>query len=269
MAKNSVKMKPNPEEMRQLVPQEGLILLGYRGSHCHGTYEPPEAEFSTDDIDLMGVAIGPPEHYFGLDGFLGHKGVMERVSGPWDVVSYELRKFVGLLSKANPNVLSLLWLDHTMYLVKTPVGEILVKNRDLFASKLIYKAFTGYAYQQLYKMEHNATEGYMGEKRKKLIQRFGYDTKNAAHCIRLYRMGIEYLNTGELNVFRNDRRELLEIKHGKWTLEQVKEEAKRLKQRAEDAFDRCTLPAQPDMGKINAMLVQMIRDHVEMDLSIY
>ena len=44
------------------------------------------------------------------------------------------------------------------------------------------------------------------------IRTNGYDIKNAAHVIRLYRMGIEYLESGNLQVFRPDREELKAIK---------------------------------------------------------
>jgi len=35
--------------------------------------------------------------------------------------------------------------------------------------------------------------GYLGDKRKQLVLKHGYDAKNAAHLIRLLRMGIEFL----------------------------------------------------------------------------
>ncbi len=56
--------------------------------------------------------------------------------------------------------------------------------------------------------------GYMGEKRRELVRRVGYDAKNAAHLIRLLRMGIEFLTEGTLYVERADAAELLSIKRG-------------------------------------------------------
>jgi DNA relaxase NicK len=46
--------------------------------------------------------------------------------------------------------------------------------------------------------------GYMGKKRRELVVRVGYDAKNAAHLIRLLRMGIEFLTEGTLYVERAD-----------------------------------------------------------------
>jgi len=62
----------------------------------------------------------------------------------------------------------------------------------------------------------------MGTKRKMLVEKYGYDCKNAAHLIRLLRMGVEFLKDGRLYVMREDAKQLIEIKRGEWTLEQVK-----------------------------------------------
>jgi len=42
----------------------------------------------------------------------------------------------------------------------------------------------------------------MGKKRRELVMRVGYDSKNAAHLIRLLRMGIEFLTEGTMYVER-------------------------------------------------------------------
>jgi hypothetical protein len=72
-------------------------------------------------------------------------------------------------------------------------------------------------------------------------------------------MGIEFLNEGTLYVDRShtDGPQLLEIKRGEWSLDRVKAEADRLFRRAEDAYDRCTLPSTPDMDKVNDLMVNI------------
>lgn len=241
------------EEIERIVPAH-TILLGYRGSIAHGMYVDPTNPDSVDDKDIMGVSIPPIDNYFGLPHFEQREVKLRE----WDSVVYELRKFVRLLMKANPNVLSLLWLQEQHYIHRDAWGWMLIHNRDLFVSRQIYHSFTGYAYAQLKRMTHASTEGYMGAKRKELVERYGFDCKNAAHCIRLLRMGIEFLNEGYLNVMREDAPQLMEIKTGKWTLEQVKAEAERQFRRAEEAYDRCTLPREPDAKKINDLLVSML-----------
>jgi uncharacterized protein len=103
--------------------------------------------------------------------------------------------------------------------------------------------------------------GYMGKKRRELVRRIGYDAKNAAHLIRLLRMGIEFLTEGILQVERADAAELLEIKRGAWPLERVKAEAERLFQLAQEAYVRSSLPPEPDRASAERLCVEMISEY--------
>jgi hypothetical protein len=302
------------ERKQELLPNN-VILLGYRGSHAHGMFVPKNDPDSIDDIDLMGVYVAPLKHYFGFgdtDDKGRHTDVKDRFIGEWDVVSYELKKFVKLLVDFNPNVISLLWIDESDYLVKTPAGQRLVNARNIFSSKKAYLTFTGYAHGQFQKMtsfnqealadiyrreedllsrgcvnedgalklkgglmnagiaedlrQYNALRskyfsGYMGEKRRKLVVKYGYDTKNAAHLIRLLRMGTEFLDTGVLNVRRSDSEELLEIKQGKWALEDVKAEAERLFVKAREANESSKLPEKCDEEGAERLCMEILQDH--------
>jgi hypothetical protein len=100
--------------------------------------------------------------------------------------------------------------------------------------------------------------GYMGKKRRELVMRVGYDAKNAAHLIRLLRMGIEFLTEGTLYVERADGPELLSIKRGEWPLEKVKAESERLFQLAQEAYVRSSLPPEPDRNRAERLCVKMI-----------
>jgi predicted nucleotidyltransferase len=235
------------------------ILHGYRGSIAHGMYEPSTEPDSIDDKDTMAVCVPPTDYYLGLAEF-GSRGTQEIKRGEWDIVIYEARKAVRLLAQGNPNILSLLWLPDNLYIKRTRAGDMLIANRDVFVGRHVYKPFVGYATAQLHKMEHNAFKGYMGDKRKQIVERYGYDTKNAAHLIRLLRMGIEFLVDGEMNVQRYDAPELLAIKHGEWTLARIKAEAERLFRRAEEVYDRSTLPVRPDPKAVNRLCVDIVEE---------
>src|ERR1043165_9239253 len=261
----------NAEQTAELLP-ENLILLGYRGSIAHNMFVPQNDPGSIDDKDLMGVYVAPLGHYLGFE----REEVKEEFINEWDSVCYEVRKFIGLLLKCNPNVLSLLWIDDQHIIYQHKLGRLLRDNREMFVSKMAYHSFNGYAYAQFKRMTHfnqeaqaemaaleqeivqhgldlselSATQeqrdsliesgafssqklgglidryngikrkffsgGYMGSKRRELVRRIGYDAKNAAHLIRLLRMGIEFLVEGELHVARADAENLLEIKRGEW-----------------------------------------------------
>ncbi len=247
-----------PKKLIQLKElSEWAILIGYRGSIAHGLYVPQENPNSIDDKDIMSIIIPSKEYYLGLKEF-GSKGTKEIKQDEWDIVIYEVKKFINLLSKGNPNVLSMLWLPEDCYIYLSEEGKELIKNRNLFVSKQVYHSFVGYAYGQLHRMTHQAFQGYMGEKRKKLVKEFGYDTKNASHLIRLLRMGIEFLVEGKLYVRRKDSHELLSIKRGEWSLEKVKETATDLFKKAELAYINSFLPNEIDIDKINSLCIKIL-----------
>jgi predicted nucleotidyltransferase len=102
---------------------------------------------------------------------------------------------------------------------------------------------------------------YMGEKRKRLVIEHGYDTKNAAHLVRLLRMCVEFLETGRMNVYRtHDAEELKEIKRGEWTLDEVQAVATDLFAQAKSARDWSTLPHSPDVPAISALVTSIACD---------
>lgn len=233
------------------------ILTAYRGSIAHGMYIPNSDPNSIDDKDVMAVCVPPIEYYYGLKEF-GSRGTQEIMRNEWDIVVYEARKFISLLSQGNPNVLALLWLAPNFYIQKSAAGQLILTHRSLFAGRHVYKAFTGYAYSQLHRMTRFEFHGRMGAKRKVLVEKYGYDCKNAAHLIRLLRMGFEFLRDGELQVLRPDAKQLLEIKRGEWTLEQVKAEADRWFALAEQAYLESKLPAGPDYDAIGRLCVDVV-----------
>lgn len=252
-----------PKQLYEKYPElNWAIILGYRGSFVHGTYIPKSDPDSIDDIDVQGICLPPIDYYYGLKQF-GSKGTKEIKYNEWDVVLFEFVKAIRLLMKGNPNVLQLLWLEPNHYIKVTKLGKMLLANRDLFIGKHAYHSFVGYAHGQLHRMTHSACKGYMGEKRKQLVEKFGYDCKNAAHLIRLLRMGIEFLNEGKLYPKRPDAPQLKEIKRGEWPLEKVKDEAERLFATAELAWVMSNLPDAPDREKINDLCRKIAKNYFD------
>jgi predicted nucleotidyltransferase len=237
-----------------------IVLMGYVGSMSHNTQIDRKHKCFSDDIDVMGVMVQDPKYYIGL-----HKREHIVVhEGEYDIVLYDIKKFVSLLLKSNPNVLGLLFLSDLHYLVKEYAGEKLIKNRDYFLSNQCFKSFSGYAYSQLMKMQRGVFEGYMGERRKMMCTEFGYDVKNASHLIRLLSMGTELMLEGALNVDRGgrDNQKLIAIKKGEWSLEQVQDESERLRKNFEDSRVKSVLRNKPDKDFIEHLLVTILYAHI-------
>jgi hypothetical protein len=148
-----------------------LVLHGYRGSIAHGMYEPSDRADSASttrtrwrsasrrSTTTTACRVRQPRH-------------AEIKRGEWDIVVYEARKAIRLLAQGNPNVLSMLWLPENLYIKRHRRRAAPARpTATLFVGRHVYKPFVGYATQQLYKMEHGAFKGYMGDKRKALVER--------------------------------------------------------------------------------------------------
>jgi uncharacterized protein len=231
-----------------------VVCAATMGSHSHNTYVPKDDPDSIDDVDIMGIVVPPLCATIGLRKWEHWTWQHEEL----DVVLYSLHKFVGLLLKGNPNVVGVLWLRPTEYITVHPAFRTLIENREVFNSQEAFHAFSGYAHAQLKKLETGAFKGYMGAKRKALVEKHGYDAKMAAHAIRLLRMGSEFLETGSLKVYRDeDAEEIRAIKRGEWTLEQVKAEAERGFERATRARENSPLPERPDFAKAEQLMLEL------------
>lgn len=85
----------------------------------------------------------------------------------------------------------------------------------------------------------------------------GYDAKNMMHTLRLLQQAKEILSDGKLNVRRLDREELLRIKSGVFTYDELFIRAQKLFQEVEELSLHSLLPAAPDQVKLRRQLVVM------------
>lgn len=94
--------------------------------------------------------------------------------------------------------------------------------------------------------------------RNEMEEKFGYDGKNACHLVRLLRMGKEALETGIINVKRDDAQELLAIRNGAWTYEQLIDYAEKMdKLIREDLYHKTKLPKYPNLEKAAQLLMDI------------
>lgn len=116
----------------------------------------------------------------------------------------------------------------------------------------------------------NSNLGYLGDKRKRLILEHGYDAKNAAHLIRLLRMAEEFMRWGELAVNRRgrDSSELLSIKCGDWSSQDVKDLAETLFRRVKQARDASKLPEKPDYDRAQGVLMDIVSNQIRARIGV-
>jgi uncharacterized protein len=101
--------------------------------------------------------------------------------------------------------------------------------------------------------------------RAELEVKFGYDTKHAAHLVRLIRMCKEILQIGTINVDRTniDADELKAIRAGAWTFDQLEEYADQMDREAGMLYNTCTLQRSPDMVKIKDLLESICESYLQ------
>lgn len=259
----SVQFYPSVEEAFQVKAGFPLgpntLYACYVGSKSHNTYVPSNDPESFDDIDIMAVVLPPRSKVLGLDPW---KETEQIQIEEWDVVVHSASKYIGLLMKGNPSLLATLWVRPDDQLHLDNRFRTVLSSRDVFSTRNAITVFEHYARSQLHKMSshENAYQGYMGEKRKQLVDKYGYDLKNAAHTIRLLAMGIEFLSTGQLKVFRDEDAETIRsIKRGEWPLAKVLTYADVLFAEIQRAGQNSSLPLEPDKAIAERLLLDLYR----------
>ena len=219
---------------------DNIIFLVIAGSHAYGLSTPDS------DIDVRGVAIETPEVLFGLDDFDSYNDTST------DTVIYSLKKFVQLTMKGAPNMLELLYTRPEDVIYASSLGKLLLENRDLFVSKRIYSTIRGFTTNSLRRLE------------KDILDNPKKANKDAMHLIRLYREGIEALETGSFITYQNESiSELMDIRNGKYThgnkLDlKFYEYVAKLETELEDAYQRSNvLSEMVDKNKLNNLMIQM------------
>ncbi len=249
------------------IAEKGLILRAVVGSTSHGI----QIE-GTDDLDMMGVCVEPPEYVMGLRRFEQyifrsaevreqHSASADRTPrsepGDLDLVVYGLKKYVSLAAKGNPSILALLFAEPNF---TTKWGQRLRDQAGLFASREAGARFLGYLRAQ--KERLLGQRGQMRVTRSELIERHGYDSKFAAHAVRLGYEGIEYMQSGQITLPMEEGRDYcLSVRRGEVSLPEVTEKIDGLEAELHRlVFGSSPLPARVDHEAIDALLVSIYRD---------
>ena len=170
-----------------LLPDKNICLLGLQGSRAFGMQKTDDA-----DYDYRGVYVETNEKLLSL-----HKGKQtinycDSRDDEMDYVLHEVEKFITLAMKGNPSVIHLFFVPKPNII--NNVGRLLLENREIFLGELaIRNAFAGYAMSQILYLKRNHKFGngkYIQDRIKKHIR----------HCFRLFDIGKELLETGNITM---------------------------------------------------------------------
>lgn len=207
--------------------KDKIILEGVVGSHAYGLAT------SESDIDLKGIFVYPVTEILKL-----HKPIETINQTDPDIEYHEVEKFIRLAASCNPTILELLYLPE--YRILTEEGKLLIENRKIFLSKLVYKTYGGYALAQAKKLYHKGMD-------------FTRYEKHARHCFRLLFQAEQLLTEQTLDVKVKNPEELFRIGKQEPTelLEQFEIQFKKL-----DSIPT-TLPNKPDYYEIDRLLLKI------------
>lgn len=224
------------------------------------------------DTDLYGFAIPPKDWVFPhLAGFVPGFGthppkfdqfqqhhVKSDNGNEYDFSIYGIVKYLDLLMDCNPNIVDSIWVPANCITHCTAIGQMVRDQRKLFLHKGAWHRFRGYAYSQLHKIQNkqNATS----ERRKDLIERYGYDVKFAYHVVRLLDECQQILETGEIDLQR-DRERLKAIRRGEWTEEQIRDFFSAKEKELEALYQSSLLRYEPDEQAIKQLLLNCLEHH--------
>lgn len=93
--------------------------------------------------------------------------------------------------------------------------------------------------------------------RAELEAKFGLDTKHAMHLVRLMRMCKEILVTGKVQVKRPDFEELISIRNGAWSYDQIVAHAETLDAECDQLYLTSTLKKEPDRAALDRFVIDL------------
>ncbi len=115
------------------------LFVVLRGSHAYGT------NVESSDEDYAGVYIQD------MNDILGNNYKEQINDDKNDTVFYEVKRFVELLSTANPTMIELLNTPEDCIIYKHPSFDSIIKEKDKFITRKCKHSFGGYAKQQISK----------------------------------------------------------------------------------------------------------------------
>ena len=218
------------------------------GSTAHGI----SSSQTGDDFDAMVIRIEPFTEL--VVGSPNRQSLMIRTQpegirsrmGDIDLQVYTLRKFVGLAAKGNPSILGGLF-SQAVHYSALDLDPIV----GMVASKRAGSAFLGYMRQQLERWQ--GVRGQKNVKRPELVDAYGYDTKYAAHVIRLGHQGIEYVTTGRYSMPLSDElaARIVDVREGRVSEIDALAWAEDVEQELLKAIAASPLPAGPAIHNLN------------------
>jgi len=103
--------------------------------------------------------------------------------------------------------------------------------------------------------------------RAELEAKYGFDSKNAMHLVRLLKMSSEILKEGKVVVKRPDADELLAIRNGAWSFDEMMEWSEKQHKELDEIYENKTyvVPYKPNRKAIDRLCIDMVEKALLME----
>ncbi len=168
------------------------------------------------------------------------------------VIEAEIRKRTDTLAGKGMTKDVLEEIDENVVLAATTDLNLGINLVPLILAERRYAAASRHwASYQKWKAERNPA-------RAELEAKHGYDTKHAMHLVRLLRMAHEILLSGKVLVKRPDAAELLDIRMGRWSYDDLMNWTTSTEGALDRAAKDSPLPKEPDRKQLDDLLVEAV-----------
>jgi len=258
-----------PNEIRDMVRHllearsidwSDVLTIREAGSTAHGI------SVGLDDLDFTVVRIESFEELVvsvdrAQSQMIRTKPEGERSEpGDIDLNVYTLRRFTRLAAKGNPSILMILFAPDEMKMLDRsfPATRLIEVTRTRRAGD----AYLGYLHKQLDKWRGKISAG---TNRPELVASHGYDTKFAAHAVRLGIQGVEYLSTGRISLPMEEpvAAKIRSLRAGEIPEVEALAWVHKVEKDLINAHATSKLPESADMDKVQAFLIDEYRQRVK------
>lgn len=229
------------------------IFMAQAGSAAYGTKTPES------DIDYRGVFLAEPKHIIGLSSVESYTE-----EKPIDLQCYEFRHYVRLAMRGSPLQLEMLFYPEDVIEYDSIYWQTLRDIRESFLGQHLKSTFGGFAQGDIKRIAANNTAK-CGAKGKLLVEKYGYNTKQACNAWRLLRMAAILFTTGQLVVRlpEADRDEIVAIKNGKYEKEEFLKFVETEDKRVFALVENSKLPAKSNFELVEQTVMKTCWKHLQ------
>lgn len=231
----------------------GFLVL--QGSRLYGIDMPDS------DYDYVGALVEPEAYRIGLKNYhpVGKHAQQGFEQHPFEGDGYEgsvysVWKLASMFAEGNPTILCLMFAD--------PLIDQYGVCTDEFRAMVVSRK-SGHRFLKYMEAQRKSMIGQRAKHvtRLELIDKHGYDTKFAGHLIRLGYQGVEFLTTGHISLpmRTGERGTVLQIRQGKWSMDDVIQASEELEAEMSDALLTSNLPEDADWDALNDWVLRTYR----------